>query len=77
MELNNFSLLYPDFESQKAHAMGNAVPEVSEGAKFSARQKDLFRRLTRGKRFFITGVKAVGPDGIERQLSAALEVKVQ
>ena len=57
--------------------MGNAVPEVSEGAKFSARQKDLFRRLTRGKRFFITGVKAVGPDGIERQLSAALEVKVQ
>ena len=75
--LLNIGFRVISFETLFFDNMGNAVPEVSEGAKFSARQKDLFRRLTRGKRFFITGVKAVGPDGIERQLSAALEVKVQ
>jgi hypothetical protein len=33
--------------------MGNAVPVVSEGANFSARQKDTFRKLSRNKRFYI------------------------
>ena len=54
--------------------MGNAMPEISNGAKFSERQKNTFRRLTRGKRFYISSVKAVGPDGIERQLPSTLEV---
>ena len=75
--LLNIGFRVISFETLFFDNMGNAVPEVSDGAKFSARQKDVFRRLTRGKRFFITGVKAVGPDGIERQLSTALEVKVQ
>jgi gliding motility-associated protein GldM len=75
--LLNIGFRVISFETLFFDNMGNAVPEVSEGAKFSTRQKDLFRRLARGKRFFITGVKAVGPDGIERQLSTALEVKVQ
>lgn len=75
--LLNIGFRVISFETLFFDNMGNAVPEVSEGSKFSARQKDLFRRLSRGKRFFITGVKAVGPDGIERQLPAALEVKVQ
>lgn len=75
--LLNIGFRVISFETLFFDNMGNTVPEVSDGAKFSARQKDVFRRLTRGKRFFITGVKAVGPDGIERQLSTALEVKVQ
>lgn len=75
--LLNIGFRVISFETLFFDNMGNAVPEVSDGAKFSARQKDLFRRLARGKRFFITGVKAVGPDGIERQLSTALEVRVQ
>lgn len=75
--LLNIGFRVISFETLFFDNMGNAVPEVSSGAAFSARQKDLFRKLTRGKRFFITGVRAVGPDGIERQLSAALEVKVQ
>ena len=49
--------------------MGNAIPEVSQGASFSQRQKDQFRRLSRGKRFYISGIKAKGPDGLVRELS--------
>lgn len=49
--------------------MGNAIPEVSQGPQFSQRQKDQFRRLSRGKRFYISGIKAKGPDGIVRELS--------
>ena len=75
--LLNIGFRVISFETLFFDNMGNAVPEVSTGASFSPRQKDLFRKLTRGKRFFITGVRAVGPDGIERQLPAALEVKMQ
>ena len=57
------------FETVFFDSMGNAIPEVSDGANFSQRQKDSFRRLSRGKRFYISRVRAVGPDGIERDLS--------
>ena len=57
------------FETVFFDSMGNAIPEVSDGAKFSQRQKDSFRRLSRGKRFYISRVRAIGPDGIERDLS--------
>ena len=57
--------------------MGNAKPINSEGSHFSAAQKDQIRKLTRGRRFYISSVVAVGPDGIERTLSAAMEIKVQ
>ena len=49
--------------------MGNAIPELSDGARFSARQKEQFRRLKPGKSFFISNVKAKGPDGITRDIS--------
>lgn len=49
--------------------MGNGIPEHSDGARFSARQKEQFRRLKSGRRFFITSVKAKGPDGIVRDIS--------
>lgn len=63
----NFRVL--GFETVFFDSMGNALPEVSEGASFSQRQKDALRRLSRGKRFYISRVRAVGPDGIERTLS--------
>lgn len=50
-------------------SMGNAMPEVSDGANFSKRQKEQFRRLKPGKSFFITNVKAKGPDGLTRDIS--------
>ncbi len=63
------------FETVFFDSMGNAIPEVSNGASFSQRQKDSFRRMARGKRFYISRIKAIGPDGIERTLSP-LEVTV-
>lgn len=56
-------------------AMGNAIPEISDGSRFSERQKEQIRRLQRGRYFYISGVKAVGPDGLEREI-AVIEVKV-
>lgn len=57
------------FETVFFDQMGNAIPEVSQGATFSQRQKDQFKRLSRGKRFYISRIRAKGPDGIERVLS--------
>lgn len=70
----NFRVL--SFETVFFDNMGNAVPEVSSGASFSTRQKDMFRRLSRGKRFYISRVRAIGPDGVERLLPTTLEVIV-
>ena len=57
------------FETVFFDSMGNALPEVSAGAQFSQRQKDQFKRLSRGKRFYISRIRAIGPDGIERVLN--------
>ena len=54
--------------------MGNAIPLKSQGELFSQQQKDMFRNLGRGKRFYISHVIAIGPDNIERTLPTTLEV---
>ncbi|MGN0206868.1 MAG: gliding motility protein GldM [Muribaculaceae bacterium] len=74
-DLLNVTYKVLSFETVFFDSMGNAIPEVSNGAAFSERQKNSFRRLSRGKRFYISRVKAVGPDGIERVL-APMEVIV-
>ena len=56
--------------------MGNAIPRKSDGRLFSQAQKDMLRSLQRGKRFYISNVRAVGPDNVERQLPTSLEVIV-
>lgn len=73
--LLNIQFKVLSFETVFFDSMGNAIPEVSNGAQFSQRQKDSFKRLSRGKRFYISRVKAVGPDGITRDL-APIEVIV-
>ena len=65
------------FEAVFYDNMGNAVPMVSDGPNFSQRQRDTFRRLSRNKRFYITRISAVGPDGIKRTLPATMEVIVR
>ena len=65
------------FETVFYDNMGNAVPMVGEGDKFTARQKDTFRKLTRNRRFYISRVKAIGPDGIERTLPSSMEIIVK
>ncbi|MCH5235303.1 MAG: gliding motility protein GldM [Muribaculaceae bacterium] len=62
----NVSFTVESFATIFYDSMGNAIPEVSDGNRFSARQKEQFRRLKPGARFFISNVKAKGPDGISR-----------
>lgn len=49
-------------------SMGNAMPERSDGASFSARQRERLRALRPGRSFFISDVKAKGPDGVTRDI---------
>ena len=65
------------FETIFFDNMGNAVPMASEGAQFSARQKENFRKLTRNRRFYISRVTVVGPDGLTRTLQNPMEVIVK
>ena len=65
------------FETVFFDNMGNAVPMNSNGAQFSERQKETFRKLNRNRRFYISNVKAIGPDGIERTLKASMEIIVK
>jgi len=65
------------FEAVFFDNMGNAVPMVSNGAAFSDRQKDAFRKLSRNRRFYISRVTAIGPDGITRKLPTSMEVIVK
>ncbi len=65
------------FETVFFDNMGNAVPMTSNGANFSERQRDTFRKLSRSKRFYISRVTAVGPDGITRKLPGSMEIIVK
>lgn len=62
------------FETVFADRMGNFRPEPSNGASFTENQRNLMRELRRGQRFYISKVRAVGPDGITRTLNGSLEV---
>ncbi|MTU94550.1 gliding motility protein GldM, partial [Parabacteroides merdae] len=44
----------------------NIFQVVIQGKDLWQRQKDYIRRLARGKRFYITHVKVLGPDNKER-----------
>ena len=65
------------FETVFFDNMGNAIPLASAGSNFSVRQREEFRKLSRNRRFYISHIKAVGPDGITRTLPAAMEVIVK
>ena len=72
--LLNIGFKVLSFETVFYDNMGNAKPMISEGTNFSSRQKEMMRDLSRGKRFYISHVKAVGPDNVERLLPTTLEV---
>ena len=65
------------FETVFFDNMGNAIPLASAGSNFSERQREEFRKLSRNRRFYISHIKAVGPDGITRKLPDAMEVIVK
>jgi gliding motility-associated protein GldM len=66
--VTGFELIFYD-------SMGNALPEVSQSGAFTDRQKNMIRNLARGKRFYITNVRANDPDGKAQRL-ATVEVIV-
>lgn len=72
--LLNIGFKVLSFETVFYDNMGNAIPLLSQGASFTPRQKEMFRNLSRGKRFYISHVRAIGPDNIERLLPTSLEV---
>ena len=57
--------------------MGNAVPKPSNGASLTEDQRNSIRELRPGSRFYISEVHAIGPDGIERTLTAVMEIIVK
>mgnify|MGYP003289398515 CR=1 FL=1 len=75
--LLNIGFKVLSFETVFFSNIGDAISELSDGSKFSNRQKKNISGLGRGKRFYIQRVRAIGPDGIERQLNTALEVIVK
>jgi gliding motility-associated protein GldM len=62
------------FELTSTDGMGLTITEISDGSRFSERQKAMIRGFARGKRAYIRGVAARGPDGVERILKAPLEI---
>ena len=68
-DILNVTYSVVSFTTAFVYQMGNFIPEVSDGSRFSARQREQFKRLKPGKSFFITNVKAKGPDGITRDIS--------
>lgn len=68
-DILNVSYQVVSFSTVFLDQMGNAIPEVSDGSRFSNRQKEQFKRMKAGKSFFISNVKAKGPDGITRDIS--------
>lgn len=49
-------------------SMGNASILKSTNSKFTAEQLNEIRQLRRGKKFYISNVSAVGPDGLTKRL---------
>ena len=74
--LLNIEFRVQGFETVFFDNMGNAVPAVSNSASFTEQQRSMFRSLGRGKRFYISRIRAVGPDGAERTLDGSMEVIV-
>lgn len=64
----NITYQVVSFSTVSFDQMGNAIPENSAGSKFSARQIEQFKRMKVGKSFFISDIKAKGPDGITRDI---------
>lgn len=65
------------FEAVFFDNMGNAVPMAGNGSQFSQSQREAFRKLSHNRRFYISKVTAIGPDGITRKLPQAMEVVVK
>ena len=64
------------FTLMSVDGMGNYIPEVSNSGEFTQRQKDFIRNLPRGKRFYISNVRALDPAGKPITIRYSMEVVV-
>lgn len=65
------------FQMQFFDGMGNMIPEVSQGANFTQRQKDYIRNLAKGKIFFISDITVVDPStGTAKSITGSIQVIV-
>ena len=64
------------FELIAVDRMGNLLPKSSAGSSFTEDQRNIMREMRRGNRFFITNVRAIGPDNITRTLPGAIPVSL-
>lgn len=58
------------FQTVAFDGLGNAIPEISIGARFSPRQVRQIQSYTRGKRLYISEIKARAADGVLHSLPA-------
>jgi gliding motility-associated protein GldM len=70
----NFTVLR--FDLVKFDSMGFRTTIPSSGASFTSQQKDAIRGTQRGQTMLISSIAVRGPDGIERTLSAPLELRI-
>jgi gliding motility-associated protein GldM len=49
-------------------SMGNNLVKASSSGKFTGEQQEIMRKMSKGKKFFISRVRAKGPDGVEKIL---------
>lgn len=68
-DVKSFQLSYFD-------SMGNNIIEMAQGDRLTPKQKEIFKKMVRGKSVFITNVKSIGPDKVLRTLPP-LEVKIK
>lgn len=68
-DMLNIDFRVLSFEIVFIDSNGDASVRVSEGANFSQQQKDRIKSMVRNRRFYISRIKAIGPDGIERTLN--------
>ena len=49
-------------------SMGNSIVRTASSGKFTGEQQDIMRKMSKGKKFYISRVRAKGPDGVEKIL---------
>jgi gliding motility-associated protein GldM len=67
--VTGFTLMFVD-------GMGNYIPEISNSGEFTQRQKEQIRNLARGKRFYISNVKALDPANKPVSIKYSMEIIV-
>jgi gliding motility-associated protein GldM len=64
------------FDLVKFDSMGFRATTPSNGSRFTQQQKDAIRSTQRGQTMLISGIAVRGPDGVERTLTAPMEIRI-